>query len=109
MTYEKIIEALHAHDLTSTATALDYAVREEACALMDNGPGGAYTTALHRKLRIPNERATKAAQQYYAEDIAAELTKPRGFAPSPATLLSHRRYAVAWAVAEVLHSNGVKL
>lgn len=104
MTYEQIIEALHARKCTSTATALDYAAREEGCALIDGGTSwGNYKNVQHQRLRIPGERAYKAARDLYAEDITDLLNSP--VQPDPHRVLSHRRFSVAWAVAEVLRTN----
>jgi hypothetical protein len=107
MTYEEIIETLHMRNCSATAAALDYAAREEACKLLDNGNSwGSYKNQHHRALRIANEKATEAAREFYAEDITAQLKEPRLLTPE--TVLNHRRVAIAWAVAEVLRTNSDK-
>ncbi len=96
MTYAEITEALHARKCVSTVAALDYAVELEKTSLHEN------TTKY--KLRDGGRAAREAAREFYAEDITRLLNEPEVLTPDK--LLSHRRIAIAWAVAEVLRTNG---
>lgn len=106
MTYDEITETLHAHNCGTTASALDNAVREEACKLIDNGNSwGNYKNNQYQRMRIPNEQATEAAREFYATDITDQLRGPQQHL-TPEKVLDYRRLAVAWAVAEVLRTCG---
>jgi hypothetical protein len=104
VTYDDITEALHAHNCDTTATALDCAVREEACMLIDgSNRWGSYKNERNQRMRIPNEQAAEAAREFYAADITEQLNKQQKLTPE--RVLTHRRAAVTWAVAEVLRTN----
>jgi hypothetical protein len=94
MTYAEITEALHARKCVSTVAALDYAVELEKTSLHEN------TTKY--KLRDGGHAARAAARDFYAEDITHLLGDPQQ--PTPERVLNSRRFAVAWAVAEVLRT-----
>lgn len=97
MTYEEIITALRQGKCDATADALDRAAYEEARALArtDTRPSEVSGSAARRAL--------PAAEEFYAEDITAQLREPEQ--PTPNRMLNLRRFPVAWAVAEVLRTN----
>lgn len=99
MTYEQIVEALRDRKCESTETALDYAVDAEVHALIE----GTSKYVNIRRSADKRERARTDAQKFYAEDITHLLNNP--VQPRPHQLLSLRRFAVSWAVAEVLRTN----
>lgn len=99
MTYEEIIRALRERKCESTETALDRAVRDEALALIDS-------TSRYRGVRRAEAKRAQAvsdAAEFYAADITNQLADP--VQPTPHRMLSLRRFATTWAVAEVLRTN----
>lgn len=103
MTYDEIVAALYVRDLGSAARSLETAVRDEGCMLIDGGTAwGDYKSERHRRLRIPSAKAETAAKNFYAEEITGKLREYEP--PSPDLMLSHRRFATAWAVAQILRT-----
>ena len=101
MTYDEIIKKLRSPARDCAAGGLENAVREEACTLIESGNRwGSYLSVRHARMRIPSEHALAAAREFYAEDITEQLNNPLPL--DPYRLLSHRRLAVAWAVAQIL-------
>jgi hypothetical protein len=91
VTYDEIIRALDKRS-ASARRGLECAVEEEKTALFEG-------TSKY-KLRDFGRAALAAAREFYAEDITEQLNNPLPL--DPYRLLSHRRLAVAWAVAQIL-------
>jgi hypothetical protein len=98
MTYDEIIAALKHGKCESTVTALERAVEDEARALAELS-GGQW------KRRDAGKYARECAREFYAEDVERVLVEHEE--PTPDRILSRRRFAIAWAVAKVLRTNGL--
>lgn len=110
MTYEKIIELLKSKKLDATTEGFERAIRDEAVALIEGTTShGSFVRSpgqrTHSYPRTPNDAAIQAAREYYAEDITNQLSDPLD--PTPTRMMGLRRFPVAWAVAEVLRTNGL--
>ncbi len=101
MTYKEIIAALINGKCESTASALERAMLDEAKALAESHHS-------RWNKRDGGKAARESAEEFYAEDITALLEAKDGrFLPTPQQILTLRRHATAWAVAEVLRTNNL--
>ncbi len=98
MTYQEIVDKLHALKCDSTVSALDNAVHAEAVALVE---GMSRYNFEHARARVPERAAYEAAREFYASDITRQLADPEQ--PTPARVLNLRRFPVTWAVAETIN------
>jgi hypothetical protein len=94
MTYDDIITALQRGKCIETIAALERAIEAERDELHKLHP-----------LRDGGKLALSRAKGFYAEDITSQLAEPAE--PTPSRMLRLRRFPVAWAVAEVLRTNGL--
>lgn len=94
MTYADIVIALNRGRCHETLTALERAIDSEKAELFKLRP-----------LRDGGAAALAQAKEFYAADVTAQLAKPEQ--PTPDRMLKYRRFPVAWAVAEVLRTNGL--
>ncbi len=95
MIYKEILRTLHERKLDSTVSALEQAVEDEAKAL-------ASLNKSKWNKRDGGKAAREDAEAFYAFDITTQLLETQ--TPSPRDILTLRRCAVAWAVAEILNN-----
>lgn len=107
-TYTQIIAAIRSKRLGYLESTLDRLVCEEVEVL-----SASPTHRGTRRTRGYIARVSEDAQSFWAEDISEELRTMEKFdvreIRGAERVLSHRRYANAWAVAKIMHEQGLTL